>query len=52
MLDMAGGNNPTYSLWQKNSAGVRAERMVAVHALRATAVQSLSGVGYSGGSPS
>ena len=48
---MAGGNSPTFSLWQKNAVGLRAERMVAVHALRATGVQSLSGVGYSGGSP-
>jgi hypothetical protein len=51
MLDMAGGNTPTFNLFQKNAVGFRAERMVAVHALRASAVQSLSGVGYSGGSP-
>ena len=48
---MAGGSTPTLSLWQKDSIGLRAERMLAVQPLRAYAVQSFSGVSYSGGSP-
>jgi hypothetical protein len=40
------------SLWQKDMLGLRAERLLAVHALRSTAVQSFSNVSYSGGSPS
>ena len=50
VIDMAGGNSPTFSLWQKNAVGLRAERMVAyLHALRVIPPsQFLSGVGYSG----
>ena len=39
------------SMFQQDEVALRSERMVAVHVLRDTAVASLSGVAYSGGSP-
>jgi hypothetical protein len=42
---------PLVSLWQYNLKGIRAERWWDVTVLRSSAVASLSGVGYSGGSP-
>ena len=50
-LDMAGGNTPTLSLWQKNLRGLRAERLFGFSIMRPTAVASVSGATYASGSP-
>ena len=52
-VDMAGGNTPAFSLWQKNCVGIRAERWVRWQKRRAAAVQLISGALYnpSGESP-
>ena len=47
----SGAPSTMTSLWQKDMLGLRAERLLAVHALRSTAVQSFSNISYSGGSP-
>jgi hypothetical protein len=51
---MNAGSSPetTVSLWQKNLRAIRAERWWNAIVLRTSAVASLSGVGYQGGSPS
>lgn len=45
-LDMAGGNTPTFNLWQKNCVGIRAERWITYKKGRAQAVQYISGASY------
>jgi hypothetical protein len=50
-VDMAGGNSPTFSLWQKNCFGLRVERQLGFKLLRAGAVASLSSASYTGESP-
>ena len=45
-IDMAGGNSPTYSLFQKNSLGLRAEWWVSWKKARPQAVQYISGATY------
>lgn len=52
-LDMAGGSSPTFSLWQNNCVGIRAERFITWKKRRAEAVAVISGATYgpSVGSP-
>jgi HK97 family phage major capsid protein len=45
-LDMAGGNSPTFNLWQKNCVGIRAERWVTWKKRRSEAVQIITGAAY------
>lgn len=47
-LDMAGGSgdSPTFSLWQRNCIGIRAERWITWRARRASAVALISGAAY------
>lgn len=45
-LDMAGGNSPTYSLFQKNSVALRTEWWVSWIKARTAAVQYISGAAY------
>jgi HK97 family phage major capsid protein len=45
-LDMAGGNTPAFSLWQKNCVGLRAERFISWAKRRSTAVAYISAAGY------
>jgi HK97 family phage major capsid protein len=45
-LDMAGGNSPTFNLWQKNCIGIRAERWVTWQKRRTEAVQLITGAAY------
>lgn len=45
-IDMAGGNSPAFSLWQKNAVGVRAERWIRWQKRRASAVQIITGALY------
>jgi HK97 family phage major capsid protein len=45
-LDMAGGNAPTFNLWQKNCIGIRAERWVTWKKRRTDAVQLITGAAY------
>ena len=49
-LDMAGGNSPTFSLWQKNCIGVRAERWIRWKKARSAAVTRTTGAAYVAGS--
>jgi hypothetical protein len=51
MVDMSGGNSPTFSLWQKNCSALVAERWLGFKLLRSTAAASISGAAYSSGSP-
>ena len=52
-LDMAGGNTPTFNLFQKNCVAIRAERWIRWQKRRSMAVQLISGAAYnpSGSSP-
>lgn len=52
-LDMAGGSSPTFSLWQKNCIGIRAERWITWKRRRdaAVAVIDTATYGPSAGSP-
>lgn len=52
-LDMAGGSSPTFSLWQKNCIGIRAERWVTWKPRRSSAVAVIDTASYgpSAGSP-
>lgn len=52
-LDMAGGSSPTFSLWQKNCIGIRAERGITWKRKRdaAVAVIDTATYGPSAGSP-
>jgi hypothetical protein len=50
-IDMAGGNAPTYSLFQKNSVALRAEWWVSWKKARAQAVQYISGAAYAPAAP-
>jgi HK97 family phage major capsid protein/HK97 family phage prohead protease len=53
-LDMAGGSSPTFSLWQKNCVGIRAERWVTWKRRRDTgsvAVIDTASYGPGAGSP-
>ena len=45
-LDMAGSTTATYSLWQRNSVGIRAERWINYQRRRDGAVQYISGAAY------
>lgn len=45
-IDMAGGDTPAFSLWQKNCVGVRAERWIRWQKRRASAVQRITGALY------
>lgn len=45
-LDLAGGDTPNFSLWQKNCVGLRAERFITWKARRAAAVAYISGANY------
>jgi HK97 family phage major capsid protein len=45
-IDMAGGNTPAYSLWQKNSVGLRTEWWVSWVKARDEAVQYVNGAAY------
>lgn len=45
-LDMAGGNTPAFSLWQKNCVAIRAERYITWKPRRAAAVAYISGAAY------
>ena len=45
-LDMAGTTTATYSLWQRNSVGIRAERWINYQRRRDGAVQYISGAAY------
>jgi HK97 family phage major capsid protein/HK97 family phage prohead protease len=45
-LDMSGGNSPTFSLWQKNAVGIRAERWITWGKRRSTAVAMIDGAEY------
>ncbi len=45
-LDMAGGNSPTFNLWQKNCVGIRAERWITWKKRRSAAVQLITGAAY------
>jgi HK97 family phage major capsid protein len=45
-LDMAGGNSPTFNLWQKNCVGIRAERWITWKKRRSEAVQIITGAAY------
>jgi HK97 family phage major capsid protein/HK97 family phage prohead protease len=47
-LDMAGGNSPTFNLWQKNCTGIRAERWIRWQKARAAAVYYHTGAAYTG----
>lgn len=46
-LDMAGGNTPTFNLWQRNCVAIRAERYITWKPRRAAAVAYISGAAYS-----
>lgn len=46
-LDMNGGNAPTFSLWQRNCVGIRAERYITWAPRRAASVAYISGANYS-----
>ena len=50
-IDMAGGNSPTYSLYQKNSVGLRCEWFVSWAKAHAAAVQYISGASYAPAAP-
>jgi hypothetical protein len=50
-IDMAGGNSPTLSLWQKNCRALRAERLFGFKLLHPMAAASLSSATYVGESP-
>ena len=43
---MAGTTTATYSLWQRNSVGIRAERWINYQRRRDGAVQYISGAAY------
>lgn len=45
-LDLAGGNDPDFSLWQKNAIAIRAERGVTWKKKRAAAVNRITGAAY------
>jgi len=45
-LDMAGGNTPTFSLWQKNCVGLKAERFINWQKARPESVAYISGANY------
>jgi HK97 family phage major capsid protein len=45
-LDMAGGSSPTFSLWQKNCIGIRAERGVSWKKRRSAAVAVIDTIAY------
>ena len=45
-LDMAGGDTPAFSLWQKNCVGIRAERWITWKKRRASAVAMISSAAY------
>lgn len=47
-LDLAGGNTPTFNLWQKNCVAIRAERAIHWLKRRSNAVAYISGASYSG----
>jgi HK97 family phage major capsid protein len=50
-IDMAGGNSPTFSLFQKNAVALRAEWWVSWQKARAEAVQYISGANYAPANP-
>src|SRR4029077_20822333 len=50
-VDMAGGNSPTYSLWQKNSIGLRCEWFVSWKKATDEAAQYISGAAYAPAAP-
>lgn len=50
-IDMAGGNSPTYSLYQKNSVGLRCEWFVSWKKANAAAAQYISGAAYAPAAP-
>lgn len=50
-IDMAGGNSPAFSLWQKNMIGIRAERWVTYKKRRAEAVALITGAEYGPSAP-
>ena len=50
-IDMAGGNSPTYSLYQKNSVGLRCEWFVSWAKAHSAAVQYISGASYAPAAP-
>ena len=45
-LDMAGGDTPAFSLWQKNAIGIRAERWITYKKKRDDAVTMITGADY------
>lgn len=45
-LDMAGSTNATYSLWQRNAVGIKAERFINYQRRREGAVQYISNAAY------
>lgn len=45
-LDMAGGNSPTFSLWQRNCVGIRAERWIHWKKRRPTVVAVIDTASY------
>ena len=45
-LDMAGGSSPTFSLWQKNCVGLRAEQWITWQKRRATVVAITDTIAY------
>ena len=50
-IDMAGGNSPTYSLYQKNSVGLRCEWHVSWKKAHAEAANYISGAAYAPAAP-
>jgi hypothetical protein len=51
LIDLVGGNAPTFSLFQKDCSALRAERLFAFKLLRNTAAASISGAAYASDSP-
>ena len=51
MIDMAGGDTPNFSLFQKDCRALRSERLFGFRVLRSSAVASISGAAYVIGSP-
>lgn len=50
-VDMAGGNSPTFSLWQKNAVGLRCEWFVSWAKAHPAAAQYISGAAYAPAAP-
>ena len=51
-VDLAGSTNPSFSLWQKNCVGLKAEHTFGFAIPRASAVARLADATYVPGSPS